>query len=210
MVDWSGALARKYDILQQDADTRRMTATADAANTAERTRLLGPTAQATIKLQDANAANVGQDTITRTQRNALAPDAVLELLAGRALDMGYPMGGNPRRDSIGAPAAIGQAVRTSDMQPLSRDQMLSTTMTPDRFQQMNPGWTLGAEGWLPPKRYARGTARVPGKGSSAVDSVPAKLAPDEAVLNQPAADMLGRGLIGWLNRIGAQQLGMPE
>lgn len=53
-----------------------------------------------------------------------------------------------------------------------------------------------------------GATRVPGKGSPAVDSVPAVLAPNEAVLNAPAADMLGRGLIAALNKVGAQKLGL--
>ena len=57
-------------------------------------------------------------------------------------------------------------------------------------------------------KFAKGTARVPGKGSPKVDSVPAKLAPGEAVLNKPAADGLGRGLIAALNKIGSQKLGL--
>lgn len=56
--------------------------------------------------------------------------------------------------------------------------------------------------------YAKGTARVPGKGSPKVDSQPAMLAPGEAVLNAPAAQSLGRGLIAALNHHGAQRLGL--
>jgi hypothetical protein len=56
--------------------------------------------------------------------------------------------------------------------------------------------------------FATGTARVPGKGSPKKDTVPAKLAPGEAVLNAAAAEMLGRGLIAALNAQGARQLGM--
>ena len=60
-----------------------------------------------------------------------------------------------------------------------------------------------------PKSYAKGTAKVPGKGSSKVDSVPAKLAPDEAVLNAGAADHMGRPMIDALNALGAAKMGMP-
>jgi hypothetical protein len=41
-----------------------------------------------------------------------------------------------------------------------------------------------------------------------IDTVKAKLAPNEAVLNREAADMLGRGLIQALNSVGAQKMGM--
>lgn len=53
-----------------------------------------------------------------------------------------------------------------------------------------------------------GLAQVPGQGPSNVDSVPAMLAPQEAVLNAPAADMVGRGLIEALNQIGKLKMGM--
>jgi hypothetical protein len=56
--------------------------------------------------------------------------------------------------------------------------------------------------------YQQGTAAVPGHGTGKVDSVPAMLAPHEAVLNRAAADMVGRGLITMLNEAGAQQMGM--
>lgn len=56
--------------------------------------------------------------------------------------------------------------------------------------------------------YARGTARVPGKGDGTKDTVTANLAPGEAVLNKPAAEGMGRGLIAALNAVGAQKMGM--
>lgn len=49
---------------------------------------------------------------------------------------------------------------------------------------------------------SKGTAKVPGKGSGNVDTVPAELAPGEAVLNKHAAEHMGRGLIGVLNALG--------
>ena len=51
-----------------------------------------------------------------------------------------------------------------------------------------------------------GATKVPGKGAPNVDSVPATLAPQEAVLNQGAADHLGRGTIAALNALGAAKM----
>jgi hypothetical protein len=49
---------------------------------------------------------------------------------------------------------------------------------------------------------------VPGAGSGKTDTVPAVLAPGEAVLNQAAADHLGRNTIEVLNALGRHQMGM--
>lgn len=61
----------------------------------------------------------------------------------------------------------------------------------------------GAQG--PVGMFAGGT--VPGKGSGKVDTVPAMLAPHEAVLNRAAADKLGRGKIAALNQQGVKKMG---
>lgn len=61
---------------------------------------------------------------------------------------------------------------------------------------------------VPIQGFAKGTARVPGKGDGTKDTVNAKLAPGEAVLNKPAAEGMGRGLIAALNKLGAQKMGM--
>lgn len=53
-----------------------------------------------------------------------------------------------------------------------------------------------------------GMTRVPGKGDGTKDTVPAKLAPGEAVMNKAAADHMGRGLIAVLNKLGAEKMGM--
>ena len=68
----------------------------------------------------------------------------------------------------------------------------------------------------PGKRYSlgyslkTGTEKVPGKGSGKVDTVDAKLAPGEAVLNKAAAEHLGRGFIKMLNHMGMMKMGMVE
>ena len=63
---------------------------------------------------------------------------------------------------------------------------------------------LGLGGW----RFSKGTARVPGKGSGKVDTVPAKLAPGEAVLNKGANDAMPQGLVAALNAMGAAKMGL--
>ena len=71
------------------------------------------------------------------------------------------------------------------------------------LSQRSTGWSqLGMLG------LASGTSRVPGMGNGAVDTVPAMLAPGEAVLNRAASDALGRGLIAALNQRGAQKMGL--
>lgn len=56
--------------------------------------------------------------------------------------------------------------------------------------------------------FSQGTERVPGHGSGHVDTVPAMLAPGEAVLNRAAAENFGRGNIAQLNAAGARQMGL--
>lgn len=55
--------------------------------------------------------------------------------------------------------------------------------------------------------FSKGAGRVPGKGSGKVDTVPAMLAPGEAVLNKEAAERVGRGTIDVLNAIGLHDRG---
>ena len=51
-------------------------------------------------------------------------------------------------------------------------------------------------------KATHGLNKVPGKGPSTVDTVPAMLAPREAVLNEHAADLIGRDKIAAANAIG--------
>lgn len=56
--------------------------------------------------------------------------------------------------------------------------------------------------------HAKGISKIPGKGSGKVDTVPAMLAPGEAVLNKGAAEHLGRKTVKHLNTIGMAKMGM--
>lgn len=109
--------------------------------------------------------------------------------------------------AIGAAAGI-------DMNPTRRSSSVGDPFTFGMFSPPS-SFPLGSATQITDKnfnssapRYAKGTARVPGKGSGKVDSVPAMLAPDEAVLNKAAADAMGRGLIAALNAAGARKMGM--
>jgi hypothetical protein len=59
-----------------------------------------------------------------------------------------------------------------------------------------------------PLGFKRGATKVPGKGSGKVDTVPAMLAPGEAVLNKAAAQKMGRDKIAAANKAGAKQMGI--
>jgi hypothetical protein len=61
-----------------------------------------------------------------------------------------------------------------------------------------------------PQTYKRGTTKVPGQGSSKVDTVPAMLAPREAVLNEHAADLIGRDKITAANAAGNHIAGFAK
>jgi hypothetical protein len=75
-------------------------------------------------------------------------------------------------------------------------------MGSDGYPAANPTPKSGVR----PKGYSEGTAKVPGKGNPGVDKVPAILAPGEAVLNQGAANHMGRGAIAALNALGAHAM----
>lgn len=121
----------------------------------------------------------------------------------------------------GMPVVQGLAEGTSNVQPVdiipSADA--SKARSPYPVVPMAPAVGMPAPGVYEmapdpkvrnPKgvqKFAGGTAKVPGKGTGKVDTVPAMLAPGEAVLNKGAAEHVGRGLIGMLNQIGKMRMG---
>ena len=54
----------------------------------------------------------------------------------------------------------------------------------------------------PGHTYSEGTTQVPGKGDGTVDTVDAKLAPGEAVINNEGAELVGRDTIEAINKLG--------
>jgi hypothetical protein len=174
----AGWLATKYGIMQQQADTA-------AAAQRSLAGLQGAQAQRTIQM---TPAEVEEQRARASQlgAQATATPALLELEAERRRIE------NLNTNSTGYTAAR----RASDPAP---DWM-----------------TRGAGGGMLPKigdpvrlpGLRKGLARVPGKGDGTKDTVPAMLAPGEAVLNKSAAEGMGRGLIAALNKLGAEKMGM--
>lgn len=124
------------------------------------------------------------------------------------------------------PATMGKPVKLSGGMPPASDQ---TPLTPNALQSFYGGGSfdtntgmfrapaLYSSGFFnndqrakasTPTGFKKGTAKVPGKGDGTKDTVPAKLAPGEAVLNKAAAEHMGRGLIGALNQMGAEKMGL--
>ena len=68
-----------------------------------------------------------------------------------------------------------------------------------------PNFNMGSEDIMP-QNYDQGTHTVPGEGDGSHDTVPATLAPGEAVLNRGAAELTGRMLIKHLNDLGARMM----
>ena len=78
---------------------------------------------------------------------------------------------------------------------------------PVRYPDPNPQPGMGTRKSLTGTLQAsEGATKVPGKGNPGVDKVPAVLAPGEAVLNQGAANHMGRGAIAALNALGAHAM----
>lgn len=68
-----------------------------------------------------------------------------------------------------------------------------------------PGGQPGLAAML---QAASGANRVPGQGNGRTDTVPAMLAPGEAVLNRGAAENVGRDKIAKANAVGARKMGL--
>ena len=68
-----------------------------------------------------------------------------------------------------------------------------------------PGGQPGLAAML---QAASGADRVPGQGDGRADTVPAMLAPGEAVLNRGAAENVGRDKIAKANAVGARKMGL--
>lgn len=131
---------------------------------------------------------------------------------GRPDPLALPGIGLRRRNSLlPEMRPLGFALGTENVQPMpAAGQPVATqpVRMPDGSYSFGGPRTTGGGGEPMRRNYAKGVARVPGKGDGTRDTVPANLAPGEAVLNRPAADMAGRGLIAALNALGAQRMGM--
>jgi len=161
MVDFSAAIRRKYDILQQQADSDSVRADASMVS-----------------------ARAGAGLAASGAAENFAKVRALDEVSG-SMKGSPPVSSGPLVD-IGAGSAIEKATKPGT---------LFSQADEDRMGRGRLG-------------LAKGIAKVPGKGSPKVDKVPAMLAPGEAVLNAPAAKMMGRGLIKKANAAGRKKMGM--
>jgi len=229
-TDVSGLLARKYDILGQ-------TAAANAADALSRSRLADEqTRLAAGEAASRNAANLGAAAAGRgSGALSLANARQVPGLAGSEIGLHGAQAGlfgaqaqaqNVETGLLTAPvspitAAYTNAAAQASLRPGVPGY--GSSIYGDAFgQSVLPGSTpmraaagtsmTNSDGTvkdpLMDYKYSSGTAKVPGKGSPKVDSVDAKLAPGEAVLNAAAADHLGRTTIALLNAIGEQKMGL--
>jgi hypothetical protein len=231
MVNFSGLLNRKYDLQQQDANTRALAernradigfqdvnqrgiAVRADANLANTRAALLPQEQAS-----ANALRAAQAAaLTESTRNAVTdfndPFGMRQAEIGLRRDQGNYYGAQaadiaprpPAPGSVGVGGTFGRGATTLDQVIADRQRRGMPPLSSGMLQ--GPDEILDVTPRRPRLGFAKGTARVPGKGSGKVDTVPAKLAPGEAVLNKAAADKMGRGAIARLNKAGARKMGM--
>lgn len=205
MVAWSSLANRKYDILAKQAAAGTMSAEAQMRNAAT-SAMLAPSsiaeAEAQAALRRAQAAELPlEGESTRALREAQAGLTQAQTVTERS-----PL-------TLPQLAAAFDLTRGTNL--MDQLEKIGGMMSPVESQLMvRRGMRMGfAAGTarVPAKNeknYKAGTAKVPGSGSGRVDTVPAKLAPGEAVLNKAAAETLGRGLIAALNAHGAQKMGL--
>lgn len=236
-ADFSAALNRKYDILEQNSDANLMKAMGGGMRGGSGGGSGGRGAGLSRITPAANAfaatAQQEADMINAQRMSILGLASPQQLGAGVGMGALTGAAANPNQSS--APWANGgMAPGQAGAPPLSQQQQSIannlgfTDLQRNVMNANNAGANIGYirfPGATPPAAvtsavnqqedfkqyvpgYAKGTARVPGKGDGTKDSVKAKLAPGEAVLNKAAADGMGRGLIAVMNKLGAKKMGM--
>jgi len=214
-VDMNAALARKYNILEEHATAAQQQAQAALLGEQARAPLYGAEAQQAaaqaglIKQQTslapmeaqaragyygalgqqaaAQSGLTGQQTEEAKADLAPADAGIINQLKGAISNYGRTFG----------PQNLGFPGLPTPMQSAPNNGVTLPTMK--SVLDKNPDGT---------PKYARGTSKVPGKGKPNKDTVDAKLAPGEAVLNQGAAEHMGRGLIDVMNAIGAHKMAL--
>lgn len=193
-------LNRKYALMARDVASRELQA------------------QSGANLANARALGIGADADFQRARTAAINEGVAdnralfgERLEGAQTDIAGRQATTAQTQAQTDATRFGlselRRVQAAQNRGMPRTTMIyDPTLDPEGRLEADRFWREGRVGARP--GFAKGTARVPGKGSGKVDTVPAKLAPGEAVLNKAAADMTGRGLIAALNKLGAQKMGM--
>lgn len=189
-------------------------------------------------LQGAQANRLNVDaylapSLANSQISLQGAQATNQLSSARSLDVSsnIAQGNYELSRSTGGSRKVQDKMRASvglDPLPDISDAAGAATAPMARPPILTPGYGLGINVFDPARKpmlgegiggrsmfdqplgmeFAKGTARVPGNGDGTQDTVPAKLAPGEAVLNKAAAEGMGRGLIALMNKLGAQKMGM--
>lgn len=209
---FADALNRKYDIQQQEATARsglfgaqatgvlsalpseNALRAAQANHTNQQAAQVAPLAQSTIAQgaaqigeTQARGGLLGAQTRGVDISNSGVSDSVLRALHSSFVGSGLFGGG-------GGPASSGANTQTSVLNA-------APTILPS-MQPMPWSSLTGDQTGENPYSFSAGTTQVPGKGPSTVDTVPAMLAPKEAVLNEHAANLIGRDKIAAANAFG--------
>ena len=230
-MDIGSLVQQKYNIAQQDANARTTQVQSQASLDAVRAGLMPQQTNNEGMLQRAQAGHLDAQT------GMVAPLAQASIGASRAQTGLFGAQASHLDAQTGMVAPLGQAsIDTSRAQTgllgaqtglAGAQSGLTGAQTDLARQDSSPAgqsakelagnlWSLnntanpftGYFGRGAVKGYASGTSDVPGPGNGAQDSVPAELAPHEAVLNQGATAHLGPQLIDVLNALGAHKMAM--
>ena len=150
--------------------------------------------------------------ILNKQANAAQTAAQGQLASGQGFGAYYQAQAAQAPGLAGSEEALRQAQggQIGAQADLARQEYGNLNSTPtgvgSRILQQLGGGLNSPTGGTP--AFARGTAKINGKGDGKTDTQPAMLAPGEAVLNKAAAEHLGRDTISLLNAIGAHKMGL--
>lgn len=199
------ALAAYYQAMAREADQKGPLYAAQAALTTNQAEQVAPTAEASRGLTAAQTGLAGAEAST------IAPKAQAEIEQMGAQSQNLRAQGSTILPSFDLTSQLQRAqIGTQLLQqtPLSSfDPRLGGLATRAVFPD-GSGDAL---------HFATGTADVPAKGAkpaakklAKTDTVPAMLAPGEAVLNRGAAEHLGRHVIHHMNKLGLLRMAAQD
>lgn len=211
LAGFQDALARKYDILQEQADTARNTGAAQAGLLNKQSDFYGSEAAARNALAAGQAAQAQAGAELTGTQSRLAPQTAFSENQLRGAQ-GNELNANAalNRYSITPNASLTQAIQPR-LFPSGAPSFDSTSPTGTGSPVGSLFHGIGGGGNIADVSgfgFSSGATKVPGQGDGTVDKVPAMLAPGEAVLNRAAAEHLGRHTIEFLNQIGAAKMGL--
>ena len=207
-ANFDGLMQQKYNILGQQAD---------AATLGAQAGMVGARAQAAdvanrAQLYPAEAGyqrSMGQAALTNASTEAgKLPyyGAQADLAHAQSQFTNTQSGLMP--NTVGAQLDVDRA-RAASLNLSNQLTQQNTFGRPSPTEADARSWQMLHPGMpLPKDFYARGTSEIQGHGDGTVDTVPAMLAPKEAVLNAGAAEHLGRDVIQALNAVGLMKMGM--